>query len=66
MGKRKGVYRALVGKPEGKSALGSRCDFNIKMNLQEVGFGCMDCIEVAWDKDRWRAHVTAVMNIRVL
>jgi len=67
-GKRRGVYRVLVGKPEGKRRLGKprrRWEDNIKRDLQEVGCGVMDCIEVAQDRDRWRALVTAVMNLRV-
>jgi hypothetical protein len=55
MGERRGVYRVLVGKPEGKRPLGIprlRWEDNIKMDLQEVGFGGMDCIELAQDRDR--------------
>jgi len=55
MGERRGVYRVLVGKPEGKKPLGRlrrRWEDNIKMDLQEVGFGGMDWIELAQDKDR--------------
>jgi len=68
MGERRGVYRVLVGKSEGKSLLGRprrRWEDNIKIDLQEVGCGGMDWIEVAQDKDRWRALVNVVMNIRV-
>ena len=68
MGEKRGVYRVLVGKPEGKRPLGRprrRCGDNIKMNLQEGGCGDMDWIELAQDRDRWRTLVTAVMNLRV-
>ena len=68
MGERRGVYRVLVWKPEGKRTLGRprrRWEDNIKMNLQEVGCGGMDWIELAQDRDRWRALVSTVMNFRV-
>ena len=68
MGERRGVYRVLVGKPEGKSPLRkprSRWEDNIKIDLQKVGCGGMDWIELAQDRDRWRALVDAVMNLRV-
>ena len=64
-----GLYRVLVGKPEGKRPLGRprhRCeDDNIKMELQEVGYGGMDWIELAQDRDRWQALVNPVMNLWV-
>jgi hypothetical protein len=62
------VYRVLVWKPEGKSPLRRprrRWEDNIKMDLQEVGCGCMDWIELAQDRDMWRTLVNAVMNLRV-
>ena len=58
----------LVGKPEGKRPLRiprSRWEDNIKMDLKELGCGGMDWIELAEDRDRWRALVNAVMNLRV-
>jgi hypothetical protein len=68
MGERKGAYRALVGKPEGKRPLGilrRRWENNIKMDLREVGWGGMDWINLAQDRDRWRALVNAVMDLWV-
>jgi hypothetical protein len=68
MGERRGAYRALVGKPEGRRPLGRprrRWMDNIKMDLREVEWGGMDWINLAQDRDRWRALVNAVMNLRV-
>jgi len=62
------VYRVLVGKPEGKRPLGRpRCKWedNIKMDLQEVGGGCGDWMELAQNRDRWRALASTVMNLGV-
>jgi hypothetical protein len=63
----RGVHRVLVGKPEGNMPLGRpkrRWEDNIKMDLQEVGVGC-GSIESAQDRDRWRALVSTVKNLRV-
>jgi len=68
MGKRRGVYMVMVEKPEGKRPLGRprhRWEDNIKMDLQGVGCGGMDWIELAQDRDKWRALVNTVMNRRV-
>ena len=68
MGKKRGVYRVLVGKPEGRIPLGRprrRWVDNIRIDLQEVGCGYMDWIGLAQDRDRWRTLVSAVMNLRV-
>ena len=68
MGEGRGVYRVLVGKPEGKISLGRprhRWEDNIKMDLQKVGESCGDWMELAEDRDRWRALVGAVRNLRV-
>jgi hypothetical protein len=68
IGERRGIYRVLVGKPEGKRPLGrprSRWEDNIKADIQEVGCGGMDWIELAQDKDSWRALLNAIMNLRV-
>ena len=68
MGEGRGVHGVLVGKPEGKRPLGRprrRWEYNIKMDLQEVGVGCGDWMELAQDRDMWRALVSRVMNLRV-
>jgi hypothetical protein len=65
----RGVYRVRVWNPEGKRPLGKprrRWEDNIKMDLQEVGYGGMDWIKLAQDRDRWRELVIAVINFRVL
>ena len=67
MGEGRGVYRVLVGKPEGKRPVGRprrRWEDIIKMDLQEVGEGG-DWMELAQDRDRWRAFVNTVMYLRV-
>ena len=67
MGEGRGVHRVLVGKPEGKRPLGRprhRWEDNIKIDLQEVGRGCGDWMELAQDRDRWRALVSTVRNLR--
>ena len=68
MGEGRGVHRVLLGKPEGKRPLGRprrRREDNIKMDLQEVEGCCEEWMEVAQDRDRWRALVSTVMNLRV-
>ena len=65
----RGVHRVLIGKPEGKRPLGRtrhRWEDNIKMDVQEVGGGCGDWMDLAQDMNRWWALVNTVMNIRVL
>jgi hypothetical protein len=67
-GERRGACRDLVGKPEGRRPLERprrRWEDNIKIDLREVGWGGMDWINLAEDRDRWRALVNAVMNLRV-
>ena len=69
MGEERGLYRVLMGKPEGKRPLGRprrRWVDNLRMDLQEVGFGYMDWIGLAQDRDSWQTLVSAVMNLRVL
>jgi hypothetical protein len=68
MGEKVNAYRLLVGKPEGKKPLGRpRCRWvdNIRMDLGEVGWGDVDWIGVAQDRNRWRALVNSVLNLRV-
>jgi hypothetical protein len=68
LGEGSGVYRVLVGKPEGKRPLERtrrRWEDSIKMNIQEVECGSMDWIELAQDRDSWRALMNAVMNLRI-
>ena len=67
IGERRNLERDLLRKPEGKRPIGRprrRWEDNIKMDLQEVGCGCMEWIELAQDLDRWRALVNKVMNLR--
>jgi hypothetical protein len=68
MGEERGVYKVLVGKPEGKRPLGRprhRWEDNIRMDLQEVRCGGMDWIGLAQDTDSWRALVNVVMNLQI-
>jgi hypothetical protein len=68
MGDTRNAYRILVGKPEGKRPLGRprrRLVDNIKMDLREIGWDDMDWIDLAQDRDQWRALVNTVMNLRV-
>jgi hypothetical protein len=69
MGEGINVYRVLVGMPEGKRPLGRprrRWENRIKMGLSEIVLGGVDWIHLAQDRDRWRAVVNAVMNLRIL
>jgi hypothetical protein len=68
MGERRGAYRALVGKPEGRRPLGRprrKMEDNIKMDLRKVGWGVMNRINLEQDRDRWRALVNTVKNLPV-
>ena len=64
----RGVHKVLMEKPEGKRPLGRprhRWEDNIKMDLEELGRGCGDWMELVQDRKRWRALVSTVMNLRV-
>jgi hypothetical protein len=67
-GEKRNAYRILVGKPEGKRSLKRLIHWwqdNIKMNLREIGWGGIDCINLAQDKDQWRALVNTAKTFRV-
>jgi hypothetical protein len=69
MGEERKVYKVLVGEPEGKTPLGiprHRCEDGSRMDLTEIGLGCVDWIQLAQDRDRWWGVVSAVLNLRVL
>jgi hypothetical protein len=69
MGEGRNLYRVLVGKPGGRRPLGRprrRWEDGIRMDLEEIGWGGVEWIHLAQDRDRWRALVNAVMNLRVL
>jgi hypothetical protein len=68
LGEKRNTYTILVGKPEGKRPLGKprrRWDDNIKMDFSEIGWGGMDWIDLAQDRDQWRALVNTAMKLRV-
>jgi hypothetical protein len=68
MGKMRSAYNILIGKPEGKRALGRprrRWEYNIKMDLREIGWKGVDWIRLAQDRDQWWDHVNTVMNLWV-
>jgi hypothetical protein len=69
MGEERKVFKVLVGKPEGKRPLGRPMhswDDGVRMDLRKIGLGGVDWIQLAQDRDRWRAVVSAVMNVRLL
>jgi hypothetical protein len=69
MGEERKVYKVLVGKHEGRRPLGRprrRWEDGIRMDLREIGLGCVDWIRLAENRDQWRAVVSAVMKLRVL
>jgi hypothetical protein len=67
VGEKRNAYRILVGKPEGKKPLGRprrSWEDNIKIDLREIGWDDMSWIDLAKDRDQWRAHVNTIMNLR--
>jgi hypothetical protein len=69
IGEERKVYTVLVGKPEGKRPLGRprrRWEDGIRMDLREIGWWCVEWFRLAQDRDRWRAVVSAVMNLRIV
>jgi hypothetical protein len=68
MGQKRNAYKLLVGKPEKRRPLGRprrKWDYNIRMDLGEIRWGGVDWIGLTQDRNRWRAYVNAVMNLRV-
>jgi hypothetical protein len=68
MGEKRNAYTILMGKPEGKGPLGRprrRWKYNIKIDLEDIGWGVMDWIDLARDRDQWLALVNTVLNVRV-